>query len=304
MRHLPHRLAEIAGKVLETDAGRRTWTLGNPFAGHEVNGKNRLHELTASFYFVLPRLAANGRTLNLLTIARGLGGDSSGPPEFLDPAALSDVGGGVYLHVTYDPSRSRFEARMNAGSEVRELLGVVLKGAPPEQVCGRLLELYVEIDEDRMFASVNDRFAGGHVELGDFALDGIAPSTGEAGRPWGASPAGLWWVVSGLPVEDEPSSRLPSGFGLSDLRIALGSASDDAMGSLAYSGALDHLVPARPVEAPKPVPEWEVRALLRHAESLRAMADDLDRIRLLLPVPCCGPLFPHPQGDGEPEAAA
>jgi hypothetical protein len=295
MLPLPYMLVETAGKVLETDARRRPWSVADPFLGLEVNVENRrLAELTASCYFVLPEPAsagapwgvrgADGGVLSLLTIARGLSGESANPPEFLDSAALLEVFGGVYLHFTYDPWRSRFEVRMNAGSEIPDLLGATLEGAPPELVCGRLLELYVEVNAEQIFASVNDVFAGG-----DLALDAAAPSTGEdERRPWGHSPSGFWWVLSGVPeVGDERFSPLPPGLGLSDLRITLGSVVEQSMGSLAYSGALDHLVVARPaVAGPRAlsIPKWEVRALLRHAGSLREIADDLDRIRLLLPL--------------------
>lgn len=281
MSHRPFMLLEKAGKVLVTRARNRPWSVGDPYRGLEVTEKGPLAELTASFYFVLPEIVSYDGVLSLLTIARGLPGTPSEPPEFVDSAALLEVQGGVYVQVTYDPLRSCFEIRMNAGSEFSELVGVTLGGAPPETVCGRLLELYVEVNAERIFASVHDHF----LDDGDVAFDGQAPSTGEDGRPWGAELSGCWWVFVGMPdVEDERSSLLPAGFGLSDLRIALGSEVSGTVGSLAYQGALDHLAAARPVPPQGLFPAWEVRALLRHARSLRAIADDLDRIRLMRPL--------------------
>ena len=74
---------------------------------------------------------------------------------------------------------------MNVGAETAQLRGVTLEGAAPELVCGRVLELYFEVSEDRIFLSLHDRFAGG-----DLVLAGTAPSTGQREHPWGVSAAG------------------------------------------------------------------------------------------------------------------
>lgn len=252
----PYPLVELESKVFETAEDECFWYFGDPFLGVEVDDERDLDELTSSFYFVLPRLESGDGVLSLLTIARGLPGDSSGMAKLWDPVELREVLGGIYVHVTYDPSRSLFEVSMNAGSESRELRGVILGGADPELVCGRVLELYVEISHGRIFASVQDRFAGG-----DLAFDDEASSTGGSDRPWGAAPSGCWWVFCGVTdVRDDRGSALPPGFGLSDLRITLGSEIDDVAGSLAYHGTLDHLVAPRP-QAPDPMTEQESRSV-------------------------------------------
>jgi hypothetical protein len=123
---------------------------------------------------------------------------------------------------------------MNVGGETRKLVGVTLKGASPAEICGRLLMFHVDIGPERIFASVCEPFGG------EVALDAVSLSTGGPGQPWGESAAGHWWVFSGM--TDATTKPLPSGFGLSDLRITLGSADDHAPDPVPYLGALDHLV--------------------------------------------------------------
>ena len=275
MLKLPHRLAEVNSKVFETTEKKRVWSLDNPVTGTEADaGQGRLDELTCSCYVVIPDMKKKRGKRSLLTISRGRAGDGAARmPSFWDPVELGEVNGGVYAHVTYDPSRHEIELGMNAGGESPELLGVTLEGATPELVCGRVLELYFEISEDRIYFAVHDRFADG-----DFVLSGMAPSTGRPQHPWGAPAAGNWWVTSGIDGRSGHALSLPPGFGFSNLRITLGADNEEAMGSLLYDGALDHLVAGAPE---RPVKE-EVELLKGHVASLRATATDVERIRLLL----------------------
>ena len=194
--------------------------------------------------------------------------------------------------MTYDAGRREFRVTMNAGGDTPELLGVSLTGARPEQVCGRVLECYVEISNGRIFASVHDAFAGGEV-----AFDAAADSTGVFGHPWGASASGFWWVTSGIgDSNDRRSASLPPGFGLSDLRVTLGSEVEEATGSLLYQGVLDHLVSC----GHESMSRHEIARLMDHVASLRSVADNLERFRLLLPVARCLPIeetscHGHPQ---------
>lgn len=246
----PFILTEIDDLVIETEAHDRPWYHEDPYTGVPVADPGRkLHEVTISFYFIIPELTGEeDQPLNLLTLAKGVPGTPGCLPSFWDSILLEDQRGGIYAKVTYFPKREELHVTMNVGGETRKLVGVVLEGVSPDQIRGRVLELYAEISPGRIFASVHDRFLGG-----DFAIDATAPSTGGHEHPWEASPSGNWWVMAGLRdalrVYDGPSS-LPPGFGLSNLRITLGSAENETLGSLPYKGALDHLVAVGDEEDP------------------------------------------------------
>lgn len=275
MLKFPHLLAEINTKVLETTENVRMWNLGNPSLGAEVHSTRRLDELTCSGYFVLPEMEAQAGPVSLLTIARGRPAYTSHMPSFWDPVELRDELGGVYSHVTYDPSRCLFKVGMNVGGETPELLGVTLEGAPPELVCGRVLALYFEISEERLYVSIHNRFA-----TGDVSLDGTAPSTGGHERPWSKPCSGHWWLMCGMEGADERSSTLPPGFGISNLRVTLGADNDEAVGSLGYNGALDHLV----AQPPTNLSTADLKRLAGHVKTLQGIAKDIERIRLQLPL--------------------
>lgn len=238
MKPQPHTLVEIRKTVLESTERRRAGSLGDFHLTKEDAGKRRvLDEMAVSGYLVIPPLTAEGEPFDFLTVGR------KGEPSKLS---------GVYLHAVYEPARSRVHVTMNAGGATPELVGATIEGATPELVCGRVLELFVEISQGRIFASLHDRFAGGDLLLGDVAL-----STGGRKEPWGVSPAGTWRVTFGMGAgQDETTSSPPPGFALADLRITLGSENDETLGSLPYSGALNHLVSDR-WEAPSPPPEEE-----------------------------------------------
>ena len=285
MLELPYPLAEIHDKVLETTPDIRSWTFSDPYFGIEVKNKRRLDELTFSFNFTLPKLTSKSGILNLLTIVRGRPGTTSRIPEFWNPLHLQKERGGVYAHVTYDPSRSVIEVRMNVGSDTPELQGVSVEGVDPELVCGRVLELYVEISHCRIFASLNDGFTDG-----DLVLDAEGASTGDDPNPWGSPASGCWWVTSGMGnIWDRESSPLPPGVGISDLRVTLGSDTDEAAGSLLYSGALDHMVHwerlRRDVRvSPRNGLTREVEKLRGHLDSLQKVLASLEQLRLLAPI--------------------
>ena len=276
MLTFPHSLVEIDNLVLETNECKRVWFLGKPAAGTRVREQSRLDEVTGSCYVVFPEMAAGDGPVSMLTIARGRPGDgASRMPSFWNPVELGDVLGGVYAHVTYDPSRSTIELGMNVGAETPDLLGVTLEGAAPELVCGRVLELYFEVSEERIFLSVHDRFAGG-----DLALAATAPSTGRPKHPWRVLASGHWWVTSGVDGRADRSASLPPGFGLSNLRITLGADNEEAMGSLLYRGELDHLAAA----PPKRLSGADLEQFTRHVKSLNEIAKEIERFRLLLPA--------------------
>lgn len=284
MLTFPYPLAEIDSKVLETTEHRRVWYLGNPAVGAEVDDEGRLDELTGSCYFALPKLDAAEGPVSILAVARGRPATAgkSRRPSIWNPLELHAELGGVYVSVTYHPSRSEFEIGMNVGSETKELLGVTLEGAPPELVCGRVLELYFEISEERIFVSVHNRFMNG-----DVSLDGLAPSTGQSEKPWGVPATGHWWVMVGVDGRADRTLPLPVGFGLSNLRITLGADTEEAMGSMLYDGALDHLV----ADPPKRLSVEDLQLFTEHVKTLRRITTDVERIRLLLPI---SPPLPAP----------
>lgn len=234
MSNKPYNLVEIESTVLETTDDVRVWSFGDPYFGTEVNDARKLDELVITFYFLIPESIAKGDAVSLLTVTRGRPSKPHKVPELWDSVALAKVRGGVFAHLTYEPARSRFKVEMNVGGESRKLVGVTLKGATPEDICGRLLAFHVDIGPERIFASVHEPFGG------EVALDAVSLSTGGPGLPWGEPAAGHWWVFSGM--TDATTKPLPSGFGLSDLRITLGSADDYLLDPVPYLGALDHLV--------------------------------------------------------------
>jgi len=243
MSHKPIVLTEIDDLVIDVDGHEPPWYYNDPYTGVLVDAPHRrLQEIVISFYFVIPKITDEDQPVNLLTLAKGLPGTRACKPSFWDSILLHDQLGGIYAKVTYFPKRPELRVTMNVGGETRKLVGAVIEGAYPEAICGRVLELYAEISPGRIFASVHDRFLDG-----DFALDAVAQATGSDQHPWGASPSGNWWVMSGLrdalTVYDKPSS-LPPGFGLSNLRVTLGSETSTVLDSLPYTGALDHLIVA------------------------------------------------------------
>lgn len=240
MSQKPFKLTEIEELVFDTNEYDQPWYYKDPYAGVYVESGRRLDELTVSFCFVIPQVVTeDDPPLKLLTVARGVPGNSKSWPSCRDPVRLRDIRGGIFAEVTYDPRNHEVRVRMNAGGRNQDLVGVTLTGASPERIRGRILELYAELSLGRIFASVNDLFLGG-----DFALDAVGPSTGGPLYPWGYSRSGHWFVTSGLgDARHAGSSSLPVGFGLSDLRITLGSELSAPLGPLPYVDALDHLVP-------------------------------------------------------------
>ena len=300
----PFKLTEIEELVFDTNEHDQPWYYKDPYAGVPVDTGCRLHELIISFNFVIPYVVTEeDPPMRLLTVAKGLPGDSVHWPSWRDPVRLREVRGGIYAEAAYYPREHEIRVRSNAGGPNCNLVGVILEGASPERIRGRILELYVEISLDRSFASVNDRFLDG-----DLAIDAVGESTGEPDYPWGHDPSGNWFVASGLrdPRHAGPSS-LPVGFGLSDLRITLGSESSAALGSIPYIGALDHLVdPFReddenPFDAEglvlslseKSLPEnlfelaheldWMFDDARRWAERARGLAEETEHLAMQLP---------------------
>lgn len=281
----PLYLLEKPGRVFVSTQRDQVWHLGDSHRGTEVGAFPRsLDELTVSFYFVLPRLKAEPGLYNLFTLARGLPGTSRRGPRFWSPVRLRRVLGGVYLYGTYEPAKARFSVRMNAGHHSSELMGVVLKQAPPELVCGRLLSFHAEVNEERIFVSIQE-----YGEDSDLMFADISPSTGGPRSPWGAPPAGHWFGQSGVGVDkDRKSMGFPAGFGLSDLCVSLGSMVQYPANPMPYSGELDSLLRPWPgegdMEGESPLPpvvgllNEHVTLLHEHADELLAAAGEIENL--------------------------
>lgn len=289
----PTLLAEFPGKVFSTVRDNQVWYLGDQHQGIEFGSVPRyLDEVMVSFNCVLPELSGKPGIYNLLSLTRGIPGLK---PRTWNPVRLRQQRGGVYLYITYEPARSRIAARMNVGHHSSELVGVTFKGVSPELISGRVLLFYVEINEERLFVSIQDQSPSS-----DLRFDDLAPSTGGVLQPWGASPEGHWFGQIGVGADrDRRSMGFPSGFGVSDLRIALGSEHQYPANPLAYSGALDFLIfnqpEPEPVDPGTPSPAPVHSLLGQHARMLRILAEEIEEIGARWPVDCelSSTVIPH-----------
>ena len=235
-------LLEERGKVFESSASERSFFVTDPVQGKRIYARNRkADELTVSCYGVLPREAPATGRVNLLTVGR------SRRSGVLPP--IEDVGGD-FLVVSYYVPRSILEFHVSVGRDFPILVTLLTVKVPWAALSGRVLQLFVEITRSRVFASVNEAFAGG----GDLFFDAFGPATSGRLRPWGSSPWGRW--VAALGISSVAGLRfvpLPPGFGLSDLQVAFGAEEDLEPIPLDYSGDLDHLVTrGRPLPPPAP----------------------------------------------------
>lgn len=230
MEPQPIILADIPSKVFEANRLGDTWTLGNSPTGIRINAKDHaFSEFTCSFKFTVPLALRKGDSWNFLKVTRTRNSSEE-----------------VIADITYKPDSSQLSVLMNAGHRDPELLGVVMKDISPAELAGRVLECYIEINQDRIFASIHNRFVGGS---GHLTWSAMAPSTGERDHPWEGSPNGNWKVTIGMGNAMPGSGALPPGFGLADLRVSLASEHDTFLDSLPYQGALDHLVSGESLES-------------------------------------------------------
>ena len=126
---------------------------------------------------------------------------------------------------------------MNAGSRSRDLQWVSLGPALPEDYTRRVLRVAVLIAPTGLYPSIEDPVSEEEELFGELAL-----ASSSRLQPWGASPKGNWWAMSGsVNKHDKEEKSFPTGFGLYDVRITLIDMSDDAFDTMPYSGELDHL---------------------------------------------------------------
>lgn len=272
MEHQPIILLDIPSKVFEVSRRGQTWPPADQSKGIRVDVKKHLFsEFTCSFKFTVPAVLRQGDSWNFIKVTRA-----------------ADCAEEVIVDITYEPDDSQVSVLMNAGNQGPELTGVVMKDISPAELQGRVFECYVEINQDRIFASIHNRFVGGG---GDLGWSAMAPSTGGPRRPWNGSPNGLWRVSIGTANAMRGSRALPPGFGLSDLRVSLAAAHDTFLDSLPYRGALDHLLSA----TPEPGSRWsEDRPASAETVSLPEDLSDWDHPTMPLDLP-------DPEADDMPD---
>jgi hypothetical protein len=227
MKTSTYTLFEQLGLVFETHCPDQYFFLGEESGGRRVGETAPdLAEMVVSLRFVLPPLATEAGTYNVITVSRGT--EVAGSPQ----GESSDLD----LQARYEAVNGRFTVRLGAGE--RTSREIVLEGFPPAAVAQRVLRLLVLLNGELLYASLDSEDGPA-----DLAVYGDAPSCGAALDPWGTPAAGLWRVTSGAdPWCGEPAPlAFPPGFGLSDVQVLV--LGDRARGDrhLLYSGALDHL---------------------------------------------------------------